>query len=62
MSPTQSTPTIPRNLPAALRKRSMTQWQLSQATGIHPSEVSRLCRGLKPSPSQADKIAAALNV
>lgn len=50
----------PRDLNAALKARGLTQWRLAAATGIHPSTISRIAAGLKPTDRQASLIAEAL--
>lgn len=62
MATTATTPALPRNLPAALKRKGLSQWKLAQATGIHTSEIQRIVgRGMKPSEKQAAKIATALS-
>jgi lambda repressor-like predicted transcriptional regulator len=55
---TAQTPQL--DLAAALRTKGLSQWKLAAATGIHPSTVSRIVAGLKPTDRQATLIAEAL--
>ncbi len=51
------------DLAAELRKRGMSQFRLSAATGIHPSMISNYARGrVEPSPANAARIAEALKL
>ncbi|HKO37225.1 MAG TPA: helix-turn-helix transcriptional regulator [Solirubrobacterales bacterium] len=61
MATKTKTPKLPANLPAALDSAGLSQWDLAQKTGIHPSEVQRIVgRGMRPTDAQAAKIAKAL--
>jgi len=49
-------------LAAYRRQRGLTKLSLARLSGIHPSQVSRFERGLRPPIEAIHRIASALNV
>jgi transcriptional regulator with XRE-family HTH domain len=45
-----------RELKAAMRSRGLSQFDLSRASGVHPSTVSRAVAGMKLSPNAERRI------
>lgn len=51
----------PKNLKQELKKRNMSQHTLSVKSGVHSSQISRFCSGLRPSVYAAAAIVEALD-
>ena len=49
-------------LKAALRRKGMTQFDLSRASGVHPSQISRACSaGMQLSPDAERRVLEVLD-
>ena len=48
-------------LKAALQRKGMSQFDLSRASGVHPSQISRACSGMQLSPDAERRVREVLD-